>query len=446
MNIQLTVQGAPEGPTHLRAIEVTGRMIRIEWKESGDGNSPLIEYIVNYKKNDGLPWSQDAVESVIVGGKQTTAHVTGLRPSTQYKIRLFARNMMGRSPASEELIITTSEEAPSDIPLNVKVEPLSSTSLRVHWSYATSDSTGTKIFDGFYIGFRELRDEERPSSPTAQSFGGRSSNNLSPTYTFRTIELTDKSSSSTSNHPMKGDFHATLTDLKRNSRYGIVVQAFNRKGSGPSTEEVIVQTAEYDAPRPVSLRITALDQHSLSLSWDSSDEETPISGYVISYKSHVDNWEEIKISGKRSSYVLENLRCGTRYQISAVAFNKVGKSKVGEVVTATTVGNVPSAPPLDSLIKNNSTTAIVDLTSWSDNGCPIMYFVVQYKEHFLSDWIMLSNNIIPEQFKVYISDLIPSTWYDLSMIAHSEAGSSEAQYLFSTLTPAGGESLCLLMN
>jgi hypothetical protein len=67
-----------------------------------------------------------------------------------------------------------------------------------------------------------------------------------------------------------------------------------------------------------------------------------------------------------------------------------------------------------------------------------MYFVVQYKEHFLSDWVMLSNNIIPEQGKVHIQDLVPSTWYDLSMIAHSEAGSTEAQYLFSTLTPSGG--------
>lgn len=99
---------------------------------------------------------------------------------------------------------------------------------------------------------------------------------------------------------------------------------------------------------------------------------------------------------------------------------------------------VPSAPPFDSLVSSNSTHASLHLSAWSDNGCPILYFVVQYKEHFLSDWIMLSNNIIPEQNKVFISDLVPSTWYDLSMTAHSEAGQSEAHYLFSTLTPAGG--------
>ena len=100
---------------------------------------------------------------------------------------------------------------------------------------------------------------------------------------------------------------------------------------------------------------------------------------------------------------------------------------------------MPSAPSFDALIKSNSTMATIDLSAWSDNGCAIMYFVVQYKEHFQSDWIMLSNNIIPEQSKVVISDLVPSTWYDVSMVAHSEAGSTEAQYLFSTLTPTGGK-------
>lgn len=101
---------------------------------------------------------------------------------------------------------------------------------------------------------------------------------------------------------------------------------------------------------------------------------------------------------------------------------------------------VPSAPSFESLVSSNSTHASLLLSAWSDNGCPILYFVVQYKEHFLSDWIMLSNNIIPEQNKVFISDLVPSTWYDLSMTAHSEAGQSEARYLFSTLTPAGGKN------
>jgi len=54
---------------------------------------------------------------------------------------------------------------------------------------------------------------------------------------------------------------------------------------------------------------------------------------------------------------------------------------------------------------------------------------------------MLSNNIIPEQGQIIITDLIPATWYDIIMVANSEAGQSKAQYIFSTLTTDGGKSL-----
>lgn len=68
-----------------------------------------------------------------------------------------------------------------------------------------------------------------------------------------------------------------------------------------------------------------------------------------------------------------------------------------------------------------------------------MNFIVQYKMHMTPDFIMLSNNIIPEQKYVLVSDLLPANWYDLVMTAFSDAGSTEAQYRFSTLTIHGGE-------
>jgi len=55
-----------------------------------------------------------------------------------------------------------------------------------------------------------------------------------------------------------------------------------------------------------------------------------------------------------------------------------------------------------------------------------------------SDFILLSNNIIPDQNEIIISDLLPAQWYDLVMTGYSDAGSTEAQYRFSTLTVDGG--------
>ena len=91
------------------------------------------------------------------------------------------------------------------------------------------------------------------------------------------------------------------------------------------------------------MKVTPLDHHSLALSWESIDESdelvTPVTGYIISYKSHLDNWEELKMIGKRTSYVLENLRCGTKYQVTVVAYNKAGRSKPSDLASAATAGN-----------------------------------------------------------------------------------------------------------
>jgi hypothetical protein len=74
-----------------------------------------------------------------------------------------------------------------------------------------------------------------------------------------------------------------------------------------------------------------------------------------------------------------------------------------------------------------------------------MNFIVQYKMHMTPDFIMLSNNIIPEQKYIVVSDLLPANWYDLVMTAFSDAGSTEAQYRFSTLTIDGGEFSSLFL-
>jgi hypothetical protein len=49
-------------------------------------------------------------------------------------------------------------------------------------------------------------------------------------------------------------------------------------------------------------------------------------------------WQELRLPGERSSYLFENLRCGSRYQFYVVAVNAVDKSEPSEVITAKTDG------------------------------------------------------------------------------------------------------------
>lgn len=52
-NIQLRVQGPPQAPHTLKAIDVQNREVTISWLPSNDGNSPLQDYLIQYTKNNG---------------------------------------------------------------------------------------------------------------------------------------------------------------------------------------------------------------------------------------------------------------------------------------------------------------------------------------------------------------------------------------------------------
>ena len=80
---------------------------------------------------------------------------------------------------------------------------------------------------------------------------------------------------------------------------------------------------------------------------------------------------------------------------------------------------------------------MVNLSAWRSSGCPIQYFVVQYKPRTQREFILLSNHVLPEAGNLIITDLLPAKWYTLFLTATNEAGSTEAEYSFSTLTTSG---------
>lgn len=65
--------------------------------------------------------------------------------------------------------------------------------------------------------------------------------------------------------------------------------------------------------------------------------------------------------------------------------------------------------------------------------------MIQYRIQGVTEWTLISNTISPVLDHYMIQDLYPGTWYNLLIGAVSDAGSTEAEYLFATLTEAGGE-------
>ncbi|XP_015790399.1 Down syndrome cell adhesion molecule-like protein Dscam2 isoform X2 [Tetranychus urticae] len=407
--VHLIVQGPPRSPRNLRSVEVASRDITIAWEAPDDGNSPILDYLIQYTYNNGI-WT-NSFETTSVNPKECTALISGLLPETIYRIRVLAQNTFGRSEPSDEITVRTEEEAPGEAPNNVRVESISSQTLKIIWNNIGK----TRKIEGYHIGYRQVH----------------GFNSMRDTFNFKSMSL---------NETLRqfDELQYQLSDLKRNTKYGLVIRPYNKKGPGVTSEEVFAQTLEFDPPGEIHVRINVVTHRSLTVEIIEQDEVNPISGYIVNYKTNAEDWEEVKILGHRKNFVLEDLRCGTKYTVSISAFNKAGPSLESQLLDISTSGHVPSPGSLESLLTVNSTSALIDLSAWSENGCPILSFVVQYKLHFQTDWIMFSNNIMPSQSKLIIPDLIPATWYDLLMIANSEPGTTEAQYLFATLTPTGG--------
>lgn len=211
----------------------------------------------------------------------------------------------------------------------------------------------------------------------------------------------------------------------------------NAAGSDRLTYNVIVQVP----PGSPVLYVTSATSSSILLHWkDSSNGNAPITGYTLHYRRSLGSSQEKKLSRHSSSHELMSLVCGSTYQVHLTATNKIGVSPPSANLNLRTQGQAPGVPLPSVLLAPNSTSIVLRLNAWPDNGCPILYFVLQYRAIFdaNNDWILVSNALKPQR-RFIISGLLPSTLYQLKMEAYNVAGVSNADFNFVTLTKDGGK-------
>ena len=85
----------------------------------------------------------------------------------------------------------------------------------------------------------------------------------------------------------------------------------------------------------------------------------------------------------------------------------------------------------------NSSYITLHLTAWKSSSCPINSFIIQYKQQGSNEWLLASGSVSATLDSYTLADLYPGSWYNLLIGGHSDAGSTEAEYLFATLTEAG---------
>ncbi|XP_042896900.1 cell adhesion molecule Dscam1 isoform X2 [Parasteatoda tepidariorum] len=400
-NIQLTIQDIPDAPKSTEVHDVSSRSVRLSWSKPFDGNSPIIQYTVMWRQLGG----ENTGGPVTVPGHETSLVIRGLKPKNRYFFRVKCENSLGESQFGAEVAVTTLEEPPKRAPYGVKVSAVSSRSINVTWQVSRDDDI--ESVDGFYIGYKPYIKSEP--------------------YNFKAI-----------NASFLVYLNFILTGLSPLTDYSVIVQSYNSRGAGPPSEPVIARTLEFDKPESPAIKTYYSTTKSIKISWDSRSTPTsPVAGYILCHKKEGNDWHEIRLPGDRNSYTLHDLQCGTSYSFYLIAFNSAGRSNDSEILSAKTDGVAPITPDKDRLLTVSSTSVFVNLSSWHNGGCPITVFVIQYRASGQQEWTLVSNNIVPEQQNITITDLIPGTWYTLLITARNDAGATDSEYIFATLTLSG---------
>ncbi|KAK9303509.1 hypothetical protein QLX08_004819 [Tetragonisca angustula] len=415
MTIHLYIQEPPDFPRNLHVIDKGSRYINISWTTSQDGNSPITQYIIEYKTDTAHAiyftevW-HDHTFHMTVPGSQAHAHVSGLRPAVSYQFRIYAENELGRSQASDILETTTEGEKPGGPPRNLKVDPVSSTEFNVTWDPPDHDLWNGEIL-GYHIGYKEHR------------MG-------SDQYTYRTVERRISTASvalGLARTSMPGRQYQ-LTNLKKFTRYSVVVQAYNVLGQGPMTPEVVATTLE-DVPSspPQDIRCTALSSQSLQVSWDAPLDST-LNGVLKGYKVIWENMNALTESPKSEmkitsalTVVIHGLEKYTNYSVQVLASTRAGDGIASSPLYCVTEEDLPEVPAGVKAVVRSATSIIV---SWQpplrSNGN-----ITSYNIHIR--WVgpegkWYKRSLPPYQTSYQVENLHKKNQYEFSIAAVTSVG------------------------
>ncbi|KAL3200832.1 hypothetical protein MRX96_013100 [Rhipicephalus microplus] len=429
-SFRLIIQEPPDKVSGLEPTHISSRTVTLSWSAPYSGNSPLLKYLLEHRTLSGT-WEREVDVSTAHPTDGGLSHlVQGLQSSTNYEFRVRAGNALGLGDFSDPVIVTTKQEAPSGSPQDIKVTPAGSRSLYVTWKPPSEEEKYGGV-QGYYVGYR-VWGSGQP-------------------YLYKTLESRLPSSSPSQRQ------QCILSELRPRTRYGIVVQAFNADGAGPSSDEIVAHTPDVDLPAPPLLKLVSTTSSTIQLSWLASKHQ-PVDGYLLFYKGEprlgttnivpegTPEWSSVQATAERSTYMFRGLSCGSSYVFYALSFNSAGRGPRSNVVLAKTDGSVPVAPDLRELLVANPTRAVLRLTTWKSGGCPITSFTVLHRRHSAHDhWDTPVTVHAPDESELsklpqelVIRHLTPATRYQLLVTAHSEAGSTHAEYAFATPTLSEG--------
>ncbi|XP_076273020.1 Down syndrome cell adhesion molecule 2 isoform X2 [Rhynchophorus ferrugineus] len=488
-----TMEDVPsQPPMDVRCAPLTSQSLQVSWQPppTDDSNGLLQGYKLTYEPVPDDRWrGNDEMET-----RKTTALttvITGLRKFTNYSLQVLAFTKVGDGVLTIPHFCQTEEDVPG-APADIKVAVATPQSLKVSWlpplepngiitKYSlyrrTSDgrqeidngrqiiSSHNTVFEvknvqqhveyQFWVTASTRIGEGQSSKVVNQivtsripariiSFGGLVVRPWRSTVSFscesvgsprREWFCSDQILKGGANHNQQllDTGELILSNLQLTDAGNYTCQVDNGHGTDRIVYNLVVQVP----PSAPLLYVTSATSSSILLHWKPGHNGgAPVSGFHLNYRKEHGELDEVQLSRHATSFELKGLSCGSTYHLYLTAHNKIGPSPPSHPLQARTQGHPPGVPPAASFINPNSTSVTLRLHVWPDNGCPILYFVLQYRKASESQWTLVSNALKPQR-RTSITGLTSATKYVVKLEAHNVAGFSTEEFSFMTLTKDG---------
>ncbi|XP_076618298.1 Down syndrome cell adhesion molecule 2 isoform X3 [Colletes latitarsis] len=489
-----TLEDVPSVPPEdVRCAALTSQSLQVSWQPPPNthSNGIIQGYKLHYEPILADIWrSVDEME--VRKTSALTTVLTGLRKYTNYTIQVLAFTRIGDGVPTTVTYCQTEEDVPGS-PADIKVVISSPQALFISWlpplepnGIITKYNLYTRVVDGreelnhgkrtlpasstyfeatdlqqhveyqFWVTGSTRVGEGQSSRVAAQiptnrvparitSFGGhvvrpwRGSATLAcnavgdPTRAWYKGSTEQIRTDTTRNVQILPSGELVLSNLQSQDGGNYTCQVENSQGSDKLHYTLTVQVP----PSAPVLYVTSSTSSSILLHWKPGHSGgAPLTGYTLHYRTTHGNLDELQLSRHATSHELKGLLCGNTYQLYLTSHNKIGSSPSSPVLPVRTQGQAPGIPPAAAFLSPNSTTLVLRLHVWPDNGCPILYFVIQYRPINEFHWTLVSNSV-KMQRRFVVTNLQPSSVYQLKVEAHNVAGTNQAEFTFVTLTKEG---------
>lgn len=353
----------PQAPSmpQVSKSQVQSRQITFSWTPGRDGFAPLRYYTVQQSENSG------PFQTILERVEPTLASYTAgnLKPYTFYQFRIQVTNDIGPSEwSTESAQVQTLPAAPSKGVTGLKVVPITTSSVEVHWNMIDQMYwSGDHETGGYRVVYQPVSD-----FPTALQ--------RIPHKEILGIKETKM----------------VLSDLTEDRYYEIIVLPFNSEGEGPLSPPVTVYVGEaVPTGEPQHLKAESISSTEVHLRWKPLQANMQngdlLQGYKVFYlvtdspqeleKKQEEEIEVVPASCLAHSLVF--LDKYTEYRIQVLAFNPAGDGPRSRPITVRTKQDIPG-PPYNLQFSDITMTSL--RVSWEPpklrNG-EIVGYVVTYE-------------------------------------------------------------------